>query len=281
MQPKEMAIDDADPILRLDAAPSSSVKRRLRRGIHLLPSVFTVANLMCGCYVIRVAVDGNSMEYDYAARAIWIAWMFDALDGALARVTGTTSAFGKQFDSLADIVTFGIAPVFLTYVWALRPPPLSASQDRVLAMGVGCVVGLFYVVCCAWRLARFNLQLLGPRENRYFVGLPTPAAALLVAGVIHYVGRPIQDVGLSWLLISLLAILGLLMLSSIRHYSFKRIHWTRRHRSTVVILVTLLLAGVVHFSGIALLVIAASYVLHGVALQIFRSVRRRRKYGDA
>jgi CDP-diacylglycerol--serine O-phosphatidyltransferase len=230
---------------------------------------------MCGCYVIRVAVDGNNMEYDYAARAIWIAWIFDALDGALARATGTTSAFGKEFDSLADIVTFGIAPVFLAYVWALRPPALTTSQDRELAMGVGCIIGLFYVVCCAWRLARFNLQPLRPGESRYFVGLPTPAGALVVAGVIHYVGRPVQDVGFSWLLIFLLLILGLLMLSSMRHYSFKHTHLTRRARSLSVILVTLLLAVVVHFSRIALLVIAASYAVHGLAFQLFRFARHR------
>jgi CDP-diacylglycerol---serine O-phosphatidyltransferase len=275
MQPKELAIDRTDPILRLDVSPSSSAQRRLRRGIHLLPSGFTVANLMCGCYVIRVAVDGNVMEYDYAARAIWIAWIFDAFDGALARAMGTTGTFGKEFDSLADIVTFGIAPVFLTCVWALRPPPLVTSQHRELAMGVGCLAGLFYIVCCAWRLARFNLQPQKPGENRHFLGMPTPAAALLLAAVIHYVGHPMHDVAMSWLLIALLVILGLLMLSSVRHLSFKNIHWTRRQRSLSVILVMLLLAVVMLFSRIALLLIASTYAVHGLALQLSRFARHR------
>jgi CDP-diacylglycerol--serine O-phosphatidyltransferase len=275
MQPNEMELDSTDPILDLDVLPSSSAKRLLRRCIHLLPSILTVANLMCGCYVIRVAVDGNGLEYDYAARAIWIAWVFDALDGALARALGTNSAFGKEFDSLADIVTFGIAPVFLTYVWCLKPLAVTAAQNRNLATGLAWIIGLFYIVCCAWRLARFNLQVVKPGEGLYFVGMPAPAGALLVAAVIHYVGRPLQDAQFSWLLLSLLVILGLLMVSSICHYSFKDIPWARRRPSLFLILVTLLLTAVLHFSRIALLVVAGTYVVHGVALQLYRSAPHR------
>jgi len=273
MAAKELDFETASPILPSDA-PSS--KRRLRRGIHLLPSIFTVANLMCGCYVIRVVVDRNGLDYDAASRAIWIAWVFDALDGALARATETSSAFGKEFDSLADIVTFGLAPIFLAYVWGFKPMTVSTLQDTGSLLEVGWIIGLFYIVCCAWRLARFNLQVAKPSDNRFFVGLPTPAGALLIAALVHYVGPPLRDVRLSWLLLSLLAALALLMLSSVRYYSFKDIRWMRRRPSLTVILVMVLLAAVVYFSRIALLAIAGAYVCQGVAVQLLRFTRHRR-----
>ena len=274
MAAKELDFETASPILPSDALPSS--KRRLRRGIHLLPSIFTVANLMCGCYVIRVVVDRNGLDYDAASRAIWIAWVFDALDGALARATETSSAFGKEFDSLADIVTFGLAPIFLAYVWGFKPMTVSTLQDTGSLLEVGWIIGLFYIVCCAWRLARFNLQVAKPSDNRFFVGLPTPAGALLIAALVHYVGPPLRDVRLSWLLLSLLAALALLMLSSVRYYSFKDIRWMRRRPSLTVILVMVLLAAVVYFSRIALLAIAGAYVCQGVAVQLLRFTRHRR-----
>jgi len=274
MAAKELDFETASPILPSDALPSS--KRRLRRGIHLLPSIFTVANLMCGCYVIRVVVDRNGLDYDAASRAIWIAWVFDALDGALARATETSSAFGKEFDSLADIVTFGLAPIFLAYVWGFKPMTVSTLQDTGSLLEVGWIIGLFYIVCCAWRLARFNLQVAKPSDNRFFVGLPTPAGALLIAALVHYVGPPLRDVRLSWLLLSLLAALALLMLSSVRYYSFKDIRWMRRRPSLTVILVMVLLAAVVYFSRIALLAIAGAYVCQGVVVQLLRFTRHRR-----
>jgi CDP-diacylglycerol--serine O-phosphatidyltransferase len=276
MPPKELDFDGADPILSLDVLPSSSLKRRFRRGIRVLPSIFTVANLMCGCYVVRVVVDGNRLDYDNAACAIWIAWVFDALDGALARAMGSSSAFGKEFDSLADIITFGLAPIFLAYVWGLRPMGAAISQNIASSVEISWIIGLFYIVSCAWRLARFNLQVTKPGENRFFVGMPAPAGALLVAALVHYVGRPLQDLRSSWLLLLLLVVLALLMLSSVRHYSFKDIRWMRRQPSLTVVLVTLLLAAIVHFSRIALLAIAGTYVCHGVALQLVRFTRHRK-----
>lgn len=265
--------------MRLDVVRCSSTWQRFRPGIHLLPSIFTVANLICGCYVMRVVVDGNRLHYDNAACGIWIAWIFDALDGALARATGTSSPFGREFDSLADIITFGLAPVFLVYAWGLRPMADSTSQEIVPSVEIGWMIGVFYIVCCAWRLARFNLQVAKPSENRFFVGMPAPAGALLIAALVHCAGRPIQDARYSWLLLALLVALALLMLSPVRHYSFKDIRWMRRQPSLIVILVTLLLAAIVHFSRVALLAIAGSYVSHGVTFQLLCfSLRRRPRF---
>jgi CDP-diacylglycerol---serine O-phosphatidyltransferase len=275
MPPREIEFDGVDPIERIEPLHRSASKLRLRRGIHLLPCIFTVANLMCGYYVIRVAVDGNALDFDNAALALWLAWIFDALDGAVARAMGTNSAFGKEFDSLADIVTFGIAPMILAYVWALRVIVLPGSEETAHLIQLGWLIGLFYVVCCAWRLARFNLQVTKPGENRYFAGMPAPAGALMVAALVHFDDRPIQYVRWSLLFLLLLVVLGILMLSTVRHYSFKNIHWARRRPSITVILVTLFLAAIIYFSRISLLVLAGTYVAHGITLQFIRTVRHR------
>jgi CDP-diacylglycerol---serine O-phosphatidyltransferase len=212
---------------------------RLRRGIYVLPSIFTVANLLCGYYAILVALDGQRPNFDKAAIAIMIAWLFDSLDGAVARATGTGSAFGKGFDSLADVVTFGIAPAVLAYAWGVRA---MAVPEAFHLTQLGWLIGFFYVVCCAWRLARFNLQGMAKGGNRYFTGMPAPAGALMVVAVVHFHYNPIQDVRLSSLWLLLLVALGVLMSSRVRHYSFKDIQWARRLPSLTVIVASLLLA---------------------------------------
>jgi CDP-diacylglycerol--serine O-phosphatidyltransferase len=275
MPPREIEFDGVDPIEAIEPLHRPSSKLHLRRGIHLLPSIFTVANLMCGYYVIRVAVDGNALDFDNAALALWLAWIFDALDGAVARAMGTNSAFGKEFDSLADIVTVGIAPMILAYVWALRVIVLPGSEETAHLIQLGWLIGLFYVVCCAWRLARFNLQVTRPGENRYFAGMPAPAGALMVAALVHFDDHPIQYARWSLLFLLLLVVLGILMLSTVRHYSFKNIRWTRRRPSITVILFTLLLAAIIYFSRISLLILAGAYVAHGITLQLIRTVRHR------
>ena len=249
--------------------------RRFRRGIYVLPSIFTVANLLCGYYAILVALDGQARNFDNAALAIGIAWLFDSLDGAVARATGTNSAFGKEFDSLADIVTFGIAPAVLAYAWGVRAMAAPAAPEAFHLIRLGWLIGFFYVVCCAWRLARFNLQGMAPGGNRYFVGMPTPAGALMVAAVVHFHYNPIQDVRLSLLWLLLLVALGVLMSSRMRYYSFKDIHWTRRQPSLTVVVVALLVGAIVYFSRITILTLASAYVLHGVAFQLVRSIRHR------
>src|SRR5947209_16249551 len=135
---------------------------RLRRGIYLLPSILTVLNLLCGYYAVLAALHGGADNFDYAARAIGFAFLFDSLDGRIARLTSTNTEFGKQFDSLADVISFGIAPAVLAYAWGVRG---LMNGDDVYAAQVaqlGWFVGLAYVICCAWRLARFN-----PRRSRH------------------------------------------------------------------------------------------------------------------
>jgi CDP-diacylglycerol--serine O-phosphatidyltransferase len=270
-----MEFNGIDPVGHAEEPRPPLRNRRFRRGIYVLPSILTVANLLCGYYAILVALDGQARNFDNAALAIGIAWLFDSLDGAVARAMGTNSAFGKEFDSLADIVTFGIAPAVLAYAWGVRAMAAPAAPEAFHLIQLGWLIGFFYVVCCAWRLARFNLQGMAPGGNRYFVGMPTPAGALMVAALVHFHYNPIQDVRLSLLWLLLLVALGVLMSSRMRYYSFKDIHWTRRQPSLTVVVVALLVGAIVYFSRITILTLASAYVLHGVTFQLVRSIRHR------
>src|ERR1700681_3270487 len=153
---------------------------RLRRGIFLLPSLFTGANLLCGYYAVVASLAGGWEDFDHAARAIGLAILFDSLDGRVARMTGTNTEFGVQLDSLADVVSFGIAPTVMAYAWGVRSlPDLSSTSLRQLSE-FGWVCCLAFLICCAWRLARFNVQGMSPGRSKYFVGMPTPAAAAVI-----------------------------------------------------------------------------------------------------
>ena len=163
---------------------------RLRRGIFILPSLFTVANLLCGYYASLAALLGRPEDFDHAAKAIGIAILFDSLDGRIARMTGTNTEFGVQFDSLADVVSFGIAPAILAYAWGYRNLP-GVATDGIRALGDAAWLGdvawlccLTFLICSAWRLARFNVQGMAPGGSKNFVGMPTPAAAGVVAAII-------------------------------------------------------------------------------------------------
>jgi CDP-diacylglycerol---serine O-phosphatidyltransferase len=272
-----MEFNDVDPIgLEEDYRPKRPFRNhRLRRGIYILPSIFTVANLLCGYYAILAALEGSTTDFDNAARAIGIAILFDTLDGRVARAMGTNSEFGKQFDSLADIVSFGIAPAFLAYAWGVRAIAAAGSSPELHLIQLGWLIGFFFLGCCAWRLARFNIQGMAPGSNRYFVGMPTPAAAGMVAACVHGFANPISDVRVSLLWLLLVLVLGVLMASQIRYYSFKDIQWARRQRSLAVLLMVLLIGGAVLFSQIVLMLIASAYVIHGVVLQLVRYVRHR------
>ena len=147
----------------------SQIPRRLRRGAYLLPSLFTIGNMLLGFYAIvlgfRGADLGSAGLFQRAALLVFAAGLLDGLDGRIARMTGTDSDFGREYDSLADLLTFGVAPALLTYAWGLRE-----------LLRFGWLVPLFFVVCCATRLARFNIQVRVV-DSRRFVGLPAPAAA--------------------------------------------------------------------------------------------------------
>src|SRR3984885_3522421 len=164
----------------IDAYPREAervTQRPARRGAYILPGIFTVANLLCGYYAVLATLEGAPTDLDNAARAIGIAILFDSLDGRVARAMGTNSEFGKQFDSLADVVSFGVAPAFLAYVWGVRAMAAFESPQALHLVQMGWLIGFIFVVCCAWRLARFNIQGMAPGNSRFFVGMPTPAAA--------------------------------------------------------------------------------------------------------
>jgi len=253
------------------------IKRpRLRRGIYLLPSLFTVANLMCGYYASVAALVGGKEDFDHAAKAIGIAILFDSLDGRIARMTGTNTEFGTQFDSLADVVSFGIAPAILAYAWGYRYA-FAGIPDIQMLGEVAWVFCLTFLVCSAWRLARFNVKGMEPGGNKNFVGMPTPAAAGVVAAVVHsrhYFG-PLTDPAWAYVWFALLPVLGALMTSTVRYYSFKDIPWSRKQPSVRIILLFLLAAIIWKFSEVVLVILAGTYAVVGLVLHTIRFLRHR------
>jgi CDP-diacylglycerol---serine O-phosphatidyltransferase len=252
---------------------------KLRRGIFLLPSLFTVGNLLCGYYASVSTLVGNSTQsdpFDHASKAIGLAILFDSLDGRVARLTGTNTEFGVQFDSLADVVSFGIAPALLAYSWGVRHLPGLDTESGVQQIAhFGWWFCLAFVVCCAWRLARFNVQGMAPGGSKYFVGMPTPAAAGMIAAVVHAFKSPIQDWrwSIAWIFLALG--LAALMTSTIRFYSFKDLPWTRKQPSLGIVFIALLGAAIWRWSEEVLLLIAGSYTAIGVTLHVIRLLRHR------
>ena len=249
--------------------------RRLRRGIFLLPSLFTVANLLCGYYASIASLIGGNENLDHAAKAIGIAIVFDALDGRVARLTGTTTEFGVQFDSLADVVSFGIAPAILAYAWGYRS--LSGQGSEAFLGHFAWLCCLAFLICSAWRLARFNVQGMAPGGSKNFVGMPTPAAAGMVAAIVHarHWSGPITDEKWAFVWFVLLPLLGVLMASTVRYYSFKDIPWTRKQPSVTIIMICLLAGVIWRYSEYVLVIVAGSYAAIGIALHVVRMVRHR------
>jgi len=199
-----------------------------RRGIYVLPNLFTTAALFCGFFAIVQAMQGG---FEQAAVAIFIAMVLDGLDGRVARLTRTQSAFGAEYDSLSDMVSFGVAPALVMYVWALK------DMGRL-----GWIAAFIYCVGAALRLARFNTTL-EVVDKRYFQGLPSPAAAALVAGFVWVVidsGMAGTDV--SWLAAVITVFAGVTMVSNIRYYSFKDINLRKSVPFMVVAAIALVFA---------------------------------------
>jgi len=247
---------------------------RLRRGIYLLPSLLTVANMVCGFYAVMSTLKGELADLDTAAKAIGFAIVFDSFDGFVARVTGTSSEFGKQFDSLADMVSFGIAPAVLAFTWGVRSIVQSEVVDIRRIHEIGWWVGLAFAVSCAWRLARFNIQGMAPGGgSRYFVGLPCPAAAGLLVAYVHAIIIPIEDWRWSIVWMALIAGAAALMASTVRFRSFKDIPWARRQPSVLIVPIAVLVPLIFYFSQVTLVLIATCYVAIGLALHIVRVLR--------
>jgi CDP-diacylglycerol--serine O-phosphatidyltransferase len=264
-----------------------------RRGAYLLPSLFTVANIFCGFFAVTEALKGGGLmvtgmtaeaatHFDAAAKAIGFAVLFDGMDGRVARLMGTTSEFGREFDSLADITTFGIAPAVLAFAWGVQA--VLPNQENPIFAHLTSAAWLFcfvFVISSAARLARFNIQT-GPGaprrvDHKNFVGLPTPAAAGLVAAVVHVSdGNPVGE--WLWVPFWLVVLLGtsFLMVSTWRYHSFKDLDLKRKRRFAVVIGVACIGALIWFYSEIMLLLIAVGYVVSGVTLKLSHLFRRPR-----
>ncbi len=236
-------------------------KPRLRRGVYLLPSLFTMGNMFCGYLCVLYAIRG---EFDVAAPLIGVAVVLDMLDGRIARMTGTATAFGVEFDSLADVISFGIAPAVLTFLWGLQP-----------LQRLGWAVGFMYVSAAALRLARFNIQSVKPTDKRYFVGMPSPAAAALPAATVFFYPAGIQDARWAFVALALMVVPALLMVSTIRFSSFKTIDTQQRRSYKVLALVALVIAVVQLHPSIVLLALAYFYLLAGLVGAVWARVRRR------
>lgn len=248
---------------------------RNRRGIYLLPSIFTVGNMLCGYYAIWIAFKGGAADLDNAAKAIGFAIVFDMLDGFVARITRTGTELGEQFDSLADVISFGIAPALLAFAWGVNGLSTMPGFGSMQVYRLGWLVGFAYLLCCAWRLARFNIQGMAPERSRYFVGLPAPASAGMIAAMVHGFQDPITTWWVSLLWLGLVIFLAVLMVSTVRYLGFKEIQWQRRRSSLIFILIGLAIAAIVMYSQVALLAIASFYVLTGVAGRLYRLMRHR------
>jgi CDP-diacylglycerol--serine O-phosphatidyltransferase len=221
--------------------------RRQRRGLFLLPSLFTVGNLFCGYACIVHAMRG---DLAVAAPFIGIAFVLDALDGRIARLTNTTSRFGLELDSLADVVSFGLAPAILAYAWGL------SELARV-----GWASGFIFVTAAAMRLARFNIQSATHVDKAYFVGMPTPAAAAVVAATIYAWPYPLATYPQAGAAVAVVLVPAALMVSTIRFRSFKTINFGWGPSYMPLLAFALLLAFITFEPRITLVLLAYGYLL--------------------
>lgn len=264
-------------------------RRRPSRGMYILPSLFTAGNIAAGFYAITQSVQGvttDAIYFDHAALAIGLAALLDGVDGFVARLTNTTSDFGKELDSLADVITFGVAPSLLAYLWGFRMLPQTgnaALRGNVVHAGV-CVCFLF-VICGASRLARFNISVNpqprnpGKPGSKYFVGMPIPAGAGVVAAVVHcFGGSPLDNPWLALAWLSLILFTGYLMVSNWRFWSAKELTEGGRQPFQIVALLALIGALIAWKSQIMLMVIAIGYLLSGLLARLAYSWGRRRRH---
>ena len=238
---------------------ASLTRERLSRGLFVLPTLFTVGNLFCGYLSIWSSIRGT---FDISAYLIIAAGILDALDGRIARMTHSTSACGEQYDSMADLVSFGVAPAVLAYSWGL------ADFHRL-----GWMVSFLFVVCGSMRLARFNIQA-HVVDKRYFVGLPIPAGAGTIATVV--LATPERLVSRVWMggLLGLTIVLSYLMISTIRYRSFKDLDLRRRRPAWILPAIALFFAIVAYRPEIALATLALVFVVSGPVGKLLSLTRR-------
>lgn len=251
-----------------DAAENTGVMvRKRRKGIYILPNLFTLAALFGGFYAIVMAMNGR---FDYAAMGVFCAMVLDSLDGRVARMTNTQSAFGEQMDSLSDMVSFGVAPALIAYEWAL------SGLGRW-----GWIAAFVYCSCAALRLARFNVNT-GTVDKRWFQGLPSPAAAALVTGFIWLLSDAGVQRGqdglltwsqLTWVMFGLTLYAGLTMVTNAPFYSFKDLHLKRSVPFTAIVLIVLGIAIINIHAPTVLFSIFVAYGLSGYGVYAWRRAK--------
>ena len=252
--------------------------RFARRGIYWLPNLFTLAALFAGFYGIVQAMSGR---YEQAAIAIFVAAVLDGLDGRIARLTRTQSAFGAELDSLADMVSFGVAPALVVYVWALQDFAGMATVEWLgpwLTAKLGWIAAFIYSACAALRLARFNTTL-DVADKRFFQGLPSPAAACLVAGMVWALDQyEVRGQDVTWLAWGLTVFAGLTMVSNFKFYSGKDINLRKSVPFSVVVGIAFGIVAVFMFSSTLpemLFLLCACYGASGYVLWVYEQLKRR------
>ena len=273
-------------------AGARSLEKRPRRAAYVLPTLFTSANMFLGFVAILQAFQGAleaeggdfsvNQHFTIAARAIGFAVFFDGLDGWIARMTHTASDFGRELDSLADVITFGIAPAVLAYVWGVLfvISPIQGFGSHVTRAGY--IVAFFYALSGAVRLARFNVQTNpapknpGRPDRKYFVGMPIPAGAGFIAASVYMDPSPVRSFTFSVAWLIAVSLIALLMVSTWRYPSFKQIS-SSKPRSPLIVLVIGAVAIIWAWSQPVLLILAVTYVLSGIFLRIGGLIRRRKR----
>ena len=240
-------------------------RRRFRRGVYLLPSLLTLVNMFCGYACIIYAMRG---EYETAAPFIGFAIVVDMLDGRIARLTGTTSDFGVELDSLADVISFGVAPAVLSFSWGLQP------------LGrLGWAAGFLFVSAAMMRLARFNIQSGVGGDKRYFVGMPSPAAAAIPAATVYAYPWGLYDYRAALPATAMVLVPAVLMISTIRFRSFKTIDLQSRRPYTVLIFIAAGIMAIATHPRFVLVALAYSYLASAFIGMAITRLRHRGDHG--
>ena len=281
-------------------ATAPGVKRRATppRAAYALPTLFTAGNIFLGYLSIVRTIEGAvkfgtqpslaQQDFEFAAKTIALAVILDGLDGRIARMTNTTSEFGRELDSLADVISFGIAPAVLAYIWGVHFVSESIGSVTVEHLRrTGKLIAFLFLACGAARLARFNIQKNpvpsnpGAAHRKYFVGLPIPAGACMVAAVIFAAGsEPLTSFTWSAAWLALLAMLSFLMVSTWRYWSFKDLNLLRPRSPLLLVIMCLVIYAVWNWTQSALLVMCGMYVGSGLFIRVggmFRRVLRPRQ----
>jgi CDP-diacylglycerol--serine O-phosphatidyltransferase len=279
----------------MDDLEQKPVHRGIKKGLYVIPTAFTAANIAMGFIAVLYSIrgyhlaftdaGGASWYFNRAAIAIGLAILFDTLDGRVARMTKTATEIGVQFDSLADVLTFGIAPIALMYSWAIGPS--FSEQSSEYAFGVFLL--FMYLMCGAFRLARFNLQATRPRvllegtpktDKKNFVGLPIPPAAGLMASIVHFAPQPLNAYGeagaryYTYLMMTLITVLSVLMVSTVKYSSMKTVGVGRRNLYLVLVIAAIGML-IFLYSKYMLLILSGAYVAHGILWYAINFLRPR------